>query len=101
MSPNVCQRENAHRDLDILPLSPHLHPQVIRTPTPPWAMSMEVAGRENGVADVANERPAPSGEGPWASRKPKRVRVRLDTRIELTDEELKVLSCFGHALCAL
>jgi len=85
----------------MLPLSPHLQPQVTRTPTPPWAMSMEVAGRENGMADVVDERPAPSGEGPWASRKPKRVRVRLDTRIELTDEELKVLYCFGHAHWAL
>ena len=43
------------------------------------------------MADVVSERPGPSGEGPWASRKAKRVRVRLDTRIELTDEELKVL----------
>lgn len=54
-------------------------------------MSIEVAGRENGVADVVTEGPVPSGEGPWASRKTKRVRVRLDARIELTDEELKVL----------
>jgi len=74
-----------------MPLSPRLQPQAARTPAPPWAMSMEVAGRENGVAHVVTERPVPSGEGPWASRKAKRVRVRLDTRIELTDEELKVL----------
>ena len=54
-------------------------------------MSMEVAGREDGMADVVSARPGSRGEGPWASRKAKRVRVRLDTRIELTDEELKVL----------
>jgi meiotic recombination protein REC8 len=54
-------------------------------------MGMEVDGRENDVDHVVTERPAPSGEGPWASRKAKRVRVRLDTRTELTDDELKVL----------
>ena len=54
---------------------------------------MEIAEPEGDVASVVPERSAPSGEGPSAPRKTKRVRVRLDTRIELTDEELKVLQC--------
>jgi len=60
---------------------------------------MEVAGPENRVADadVVNERSAPSGEDPSVPRKAKRVRVRLDTRIELTDEELKVIQYFSRA----
>jgi hypothetical protein len=96
---NVRHRETAHRGIDILPQSPRLGPQVTRTPTPPWATSMEVAGPKNRVADadIVNERSAPSGEDPSVPRKAKRVRVRLDTRIELTDEELKVPQCFSRA----
>jgi hypothetical protein len=98
---NVRHRETAHRGIDILPQSPRLGPQVTRTPTPPWATSTEVAGPENRVADAdivnENERSAPSGDDPSVPRKAKRVRVRLDTRIELTDEELKVPQCFSRA----
>jgi hypothetical protein len=84
--------------LDTLPLSTGLWPHMTRTPTPPWAIGMEVAEPENDAAGVVvPERSAPSGKAPMVPRKAKRIRVQLDTRIELTDEELKVLQCFCHA----
>jgi len=70
----------------MLPQSPRPGPHITRTPTPPWAVGMEEVGLEN-----AAERSAPSGGAPLAPRKPKRIRVQLDRRIELTDDELKVL----------
>ncbi len=76
----------------MLPQSPGLEPHITRTPTPPWAVGMEGAGLENGVAvEEIPERSAPSGEAPLAPRKAKRIRVQLDRRIDLTDDELKVL----------
>lgn len=81
----------------MLPLSPGLPPHITRTPTPPWAVGTEGAGHENAVADVVPERSAPSDKTPIAPRKAKRIRIQLDTRIELTDDELKVLQCFHHA----
>jgi hypothetical protein len=85
----------AYRGIDMLPQNPGLGPHITRTPTPPWAVGMEEAGLEN-VADGEEipERSAPSGEAPLAPRKAKRIRVQLDRRIELSDEELKVLQCF-------
>jgi hypothetical protein len=80
--------------LDMLPLSPGLPPHITRTPTPPWAIGTEVAGPENAVAGLVPEKSAPSGEALKAPRKAKRIRVQLDTRIELTDDELKVFQCF-------
>jgi hypothetical protein len=94
---NFRHHEATYRGLDMLPQSPQLQPRVVRTPTPPWGPTdMEVAEPEDNVVGVVTERSAPSGEGRSAPRKAKRVRVRLDTRIELTDEELKVLHCFSH-----
>ena len=55
---------------------------------------MEVAGPENAADGLVPERSSPSGEAPKAPRKAKRIRVQLDTRIELTDDELKVFQCF-------
>ena len=81
----------------MLPLSPGLPPHIARTPTPPWAIGTEGAGPENAAADVVPERSAPTGEIPIAPRKAKRIRIQLDTRIELTDDELKVLQCFCRA----
>jgi len=53
---------------------------------------MEEAGLENAAAgEEIPERPVPSGEAPLAPRKAKRIRVQLDGRIYLTDDELKVL----------
>ena len=67
-------------------------PHITRTPTPPWAVGMEEAGLENAAAvEEIPERSAPSGEAPLAPRKAKRIRVQIDRRIDLTDDELKVL----------
>lgn len=55
---------------------------------------MEVAGPENVADGLVRERSSPSGETPKAPRKAKRIRVQIDTRIELTDDELKVFQCF-------
>lgn len=67
----------------------------MRTPTPPWAVGMEEPALENTVAgEEIPERSAPSGEALLVPRKAKRIRVQIDRRIELTDDELKVLQCF-------
>jgi len=82
----------------MLPQSPGLGPHITRTPTPPWAVGMEEAGLDNAAAgEEVPERSAPSGEAPLAPRKAKRVRILLDRRIELTDDELKVLRYFCRA----
>lgn len=91
---NVDCCETAHCGQDIMPQSPGLPPDIVRTPTPPWATGTEVAAPRNTAAGVATEGPASGGEAPLAPRKTKRVRVRFDTRTELTDEELKVLPLF-------
>lgn len=79
----------------MLPQSPGFGSHVTRTPTPPWAVAMEEVELQNAVAgEEVPERSAPSGEAPLPSRKAKRIRVQLDRRIELTDNELKVLQCF-------
>jgi hypothetical protein len=80
----------------MLPLSPSLWPHTTHTPTPPLAIGMELAEPQNVAAVVVPEQSAPGGKAPMASRKAKRIRVQLDTRIELTDDELKVLQCFCH-----
>ncbi|SRR6266403_3451187 len=89
-----CLMELLTRELDTLPQSPGLGPHIMRTPTPPWANGMEVAGLENAGVNVVPEMSAPSGEAPSVPRKAKRIRVQLDRRIELTDDELKVIQCF-------
>jgi hypothetical protein len=82
----------------MLPQYPDLGPRITRTPTPPWALGMEEARLENASAgEEIPERSAPSGEAPLAPRKAKRIRVQIDRRIELTDDELKVLQCFFRA----
>lgn len=87
-----------HRGVDMLPQPPGLGPHITRTPTPPWAVGMEESGLENAAAgEEVPERSAPSGEAPLAPRKAKRVRILLDRRIELTDDELKVLRYFCRA----
>ncbi|KAI0257126.1 hypothetical protein BJV78DRAFT_1277705 [Lactifluus subvellereus] len=70
---------------DILPQSPSLWPHVTRTPTPPWAINTEVFRAENALAELS----VPSGEAGPVPRKTKRLRIQLDARIELTDEELR------------
>jgi hypothetical protein len=78
----------------MLPQSPGLGPHITRTPTPPWAVGIEEAGLENAAAgEEIPEMSVPSGEAPLAPRKAKRIRVQVDGRIELTDDELKVLQC--------
>lgn len=79
----------------MLPQSPGVGPHMTRTPTPPWAVGMEAPGLENAAAgEEIPEKSGPSGEAPLAPRKAKRIRVQVDRRIELTDDELKVLQCF-------
>lgn len=79
----------------MLPQSPGLGPHIMRTPTPPWAAGMEEAGLEHAAAgEEIPERSAPSGEAPLVPRKTKRIRVQIDRRTELTDDELKVFQCF-------
>jgi hypothetical protein len=78
--------------LDILSQSPSVWPHIIRTPTPPWAINTEVSGAKNALAEL----PVPRGEAGLVPRKTKRVRVQIDARIELTDEELRVLQLFRH-----
>jgi hypothetical protein len=92
---NVGCCRTAHRGLDTLLQSPGVQPHVLRTPTPPWAFDTEVDGPGNGMTGIVTERTVPSGEALSVPRKTKRVRVQLDTRIELTNEELKVF----HLLC--
>ncbi|KAI9512602.1 Rec8 like protein-domain-containing protein, partial [Russula earlei] len=72
-----------------LPHSPSLQPQIMRSPTPPWAMGMEVADPRSLVVDEAREKSVPMGKAQSAPRKSKRIRLQFDRRIELTDEELK------------
>jgi hypothetical protein len=81
----------------MLPRSPGLGPHIMRTPTPPWAVGVGGAGLENAAAgEEIPERSTPNGEAPVAPRKAKRVRVQVDRRTELTDDELKVLQCFSR-----
>ena len=83
-----------YRRVKMLSQFPDLDPHITRTPTPPWAVGMEEAGLGNAAAgEEIPERSAPSGEA-LAPRKTKRFRVQVDKRIELTDDELKVLQCF-------
>ncbi|KAI0052884.1 hypothetical protein FA95DRAFT_1553180 [Auriscalpium vulgare] len=65
--------------------------QMARTPTPPWAVEQDVAIPEDALAPApvdTDDVPAPTEIVP-APRKAKRVRLLLDARTELTDDELK------------
>jgi hypothetical protein len=82
---------------EVLQLSPGLRSPMALTPTPPWVASGNVAGLENEAVEQAAENPLSGGEAEPAPKKIKRVRLQLDARIELTNEELKVskFSCYG------
>jgi hypothetical protein len=57
-------------------------------------MNTEVSGAEHAPDELPAERAVHIEEAELVPRKIKRVRVQLDARIELTDEELKV-----HRFC--
>jgi hypothetical protein len=82
---------------EVLQLSPGLRSPMALTPTPPWVASGNVAGLENEAVEQAAENPLSGGEAEPAPKKIKRVRLQLDARIELTNEELKVskFSCYS------
>ncbi|KAI0275079.1 Rec8 like protein-domain-containing protein [Gloeopeniophorella convolvens] len=64
--------------------------QLVRSPSPPSATGTEVAGVENipgEVGVVAENHPVQSEEA--RPKRVKRVRIQLDARTELTDDELK------------
>jgi hypothetical protein len=71
-------------------LSPGLRSPMAFTPTPPWAASGDAAGLENAGVEQTVENPISNGEAEPAPKRIKRVRLQLDARTELTDEELKV-----------
>ncbi|KAI0068210.1 hypothetical protein BV25DRAFT_1911222 [Artomyces pyxidatus] len=67
--------------------------QVARTPTPPWAASEELMNIDDvqptvEVDNVGSPNEPVVDDKP-VTRKPKRVRLLLDARTELTDDELK------------
>ncbi|KAH9954445.1 hypothetical protein BC827DRAFT_1243076 [Russula dissimulans] len=74
---------------DNLPQSTSLQAYITRSPTPPWATGMEVTGPGNAGIGEVREKSALGGEAPSVPRKTKRIRLQLDTRIDLTDQELK------------
>jgi hypothetical protein len=72
------------------PQSPGLRSPMALTPTPPWVTSGDEVGLGNAVVELMEEQHISSGEAEPVPKKIKRVRLQLDARIELTDEELKV-----------
>ncbi len=73
------------------PQSPGLRFPMALTPTPPWVISGDAAGPAGNTAvEWTAEEPIPGGEAEPVPKKIKRVRLQLDARTELTDEELKV-----------
>ncbi|KAH9081641.1 Rec8 like protein-domain-containing protein [Lactarius deliciosus] len=77
------------QNFDIPPQSPGLRSPMVLTPTPPWAANGDVAGLGDTAVERMAEEPIPSGEVEPVPKKIKRVRLQLDARTELTDEELK------------
>ena len=71
-------------------LSPGLRSPVALTPTPPWVAGGDVARIENATVELTGDNPISSGEAEPVPKRIKRVRLQLDARTELTDEELKV-----------
>ena len=72
---------------EVQQLSPGRRSPIALTPTPPWVASGDVAGLGNEAVVLAE--PVP--------KRIKRVRLQLDARTELTDEELRVrkFSCYS------
>ena len=85
---------------EMLPQSPGLRSPMALTPTPPWVTSGDVAELGNAAVELTTEKPISSDEAETVPKKIKRIRLQLDARIELTDEELKVHSfpCFVHGV---
>ncbi len=79
--------------------SPNRRSPMVLTPTPPWATtSGDVAGFGNSNAkEGIVAKPISGGNAESMPKKFKRVRLQLDARTELTDEELKActFSCFS------
>ncbi|KAH9065734.1 Rec8 like protein-domain-containing protein [Lactarius vividus] len=74
---------------EIPPQSPGRRSPMVLTPTPPWATNGDVAGLGDTAVERTAEEPIPGGEVEPVPKKIKRVRLQLDARTELTDEELK------------
>ena len=72
------------------PPYPALRSPMALTPTPPWVTSGDGAGLGNAAVELTAEQPISGGEAEPVPKKIRRVRLQLDARIELTDEELKV-----------
>lgn len=70
------------------PQPPGLRSPMALTPTPPWVTNGDRVGLGNVAAE--QQQPLSSGEAEPVPKKIKRVRLQVDARIELTDEELKV-----------
>lgn len=87
---------------EVPPLSPGLRSPMALTPTPPWVASGDVAGLGNAAVELTAENPISSGEAEPVPKRIKRVRLQLDARTELTDEELKVhqFSYYTHGCTA-
>ncbi|KAH9178704.1 Rec8 like protein-domain-containing protein [Lactarius sanguifluus] len=75
---------------EIPPQPPGLRSPMVLTPTPPWATNGDVAGLGDTAVERTAEEPIPGGDHVKpVPKKIKRVRLQLDARTELTDEELK------------
>ena len=81
---------------EVSPLSPGLRAPMALTPTPPWVASGEVAELGNAAVELTAEDPIFSGKAEPVAKRIKRVRLQLDARTELTDEELKVHQISHH-----
>lgn len=87
-SPSSVRKRNFNvMSAEMPPQSPGLQSPMALTPTPPWITSGDVAG--NMAVERTAENPIASGETELVPRRFKRVRLQLDARTELTDEELK------------
>ena len=82
---------------EVQQLSPGLRSPIALTPTPPWVASGDVAGLGNEAVVQTGENPIYSGLAEPVPKRIKRVRLQLDARTELTDEELRVrkFSCYS------
>ena len=75
---------------EVQQLSPGLRSPIALTPTPPWVASGDIAGLGNEAVVQTAENPISDGLAEPVPKRIKRVRLQLDARTELTDEELKV-----------
>ncbi|KAI9444793.1 Rec8 like protein-domain-containing protein [Lactarius indigo] len=87
--PSARKRNFDEMSAEMPPESPGLRSPIVLTPTPPWATDGDVARLGNTAVEWTAEEPIPGGGAEPVPKKIKRVRLQLDARTELTDEELK------------